>query len=74
MAKEMAISNELQTIMNRVKREIEKCPLMNIEYFEIVDSTNLKTISSWHEQKAIIGCIAAWAGKIRLIDNLKFSS
>jgi pantoate--beta-alanine ligase len=47
---------------------------LKLEYFEIVDSTDLKAVSSWQEKKAIIACIAVWAGKIRLIDNLKFSS
>ena len=49
-------------------------PELKLEYFEIVDATDLKAVSSWQENKQIIACIAAWAGKIRLIDNLKFSS
>jgi pantoate--beta-alanine ligase len=57
-----------------VSETINADPQLKLEYFEIVDSTDLKALSSWHEKKTIIGCIAAWAGKIRLIDNLKFSS
>lgn len=67
-------SYSIDELRNWVAKTINTDSELKLEYFEIVDSANLKPISSWHEQKAIIGCIAAWAGKIRLIDNLKFSS
>jgi pantoate--beta-alanine ligase len=56
-----------------VTDSINSDPLLKLEYFELVDSINLKAVSSWQENRAIIGCIAVWAGKVRLIDNLKFS-
>jgi pantoate--beta-alanine ligase len=56
-----------------VSDTINADPHLKLEYFELVDSIDLKTITLWQEKRAIIGCIAASAGKIRLIDNLKFS-
>jgi pantoate--beta-alanine ligase len=42
---------------------------LELEYFEIVDATTLKTLSdSWAENS--IACIVAYSGKVRLIDNM----
>ncbi|MGD0340210.1 MAG: pantoate--beta-alanine ligase [Bacteroidales bacterium] len=46
-----------------------------VEYFEIADETELKTVKSRIEMKKgkkYYGCIAVKAGKIRLIDNVEF--
>jgi pantoate--beta-alanine ligase len=66
--------NTVEQLKHWVSDNINADPQLKLEYFEIVDSSDLKSVSSWHENKGIIACIAAWAGKIRLIDNLKFSS
>ncbi|MFR7875857.1 MAG: pantoate--beta-alanine ligase, partial [Butyricimonas paravirosa] len=52
--------------------EINKNPYLETEYFEIVDDTELKTIQDWSENNVKVGCIAVYAGKIRLIDNIVF--
>ncbi|MBN1340623.1 MAG: pantoate--beta-alanine ligase [Bacteroidales bacterium] len=44
--------------------------VMKLEYFEIVDMLTLKPIKLWSESKQVVACIAAYAGNIRLIDNL----
>ncbi|MFN7116923.1 MAG: pantoate--beta-alanine ligase [Saprospiraceae bacterium] len=41
------------------------------EYFEIVDRETLLPIERFNEAKKIIACVAAWAGEVRLIDNLE---
>ena len=46
--------------------------LLQVEYFDIVDGSQLKPVKSWSEEGKKIGCIAIWAGKIRLIDNITF--
>lgn len=43
---------------------------LKVEYFEIVDSENLRTVQSW--EKPAVGCIAVFCGEVRLIDNVKF--
>ena len=52
--------------------EINKNPYLKTEYFEIVDDTELKPIQDWKENNVKVGCIAVYAGKIRLIDNIVF--
>ena len=45
---------------------------LDVEYFEIVDGYSLQPVSSWNESDYIVGCIALFCGKIRLIDNIPF--
>lgn len=40
------------------------------EYFEIIDGYNLRNIDSWAAADLVVACVAAWAGEIRLIDNV----
>ncbi len=40
------------------------------EYFEIVDGTTLQPIKSFHDSNFVVALTAAWAGEIRLIDNM----
>lgn len=47
-------------------------PLIHVEYFEIVDSLELKSIKNWSQPGVKVGCIAVKIGKIRLIDNIIF--
>jgi pantoate--beta-alanine ligase len=55
---------------------INKTEGFSIDYFEIVDDTNLKPVNSANEIRKgarYYGCIAVRAGNIRLIDNYEFS-
>jgi pantoate--beta-alanine ligase len=45
---------------------------LNPEYFEIVDGITLKTVEDPGQHKYIVGLVAAWAGDVRLIDNMIF--
>lgn len=42
-----------------------------IEYIQIVDGHSLQPISSWNQTDYPIVCVAAFLGKVRLIDNLE---
>lgn len=42
------------------------------EYFEISDGFTLQTVQDPGQHKYIVGLVAAWAGDVRLIDNLIF--
>jgi pantoate--beta-alanine ligase len=53
-----------------VEKQFRKSSHIKLEYFEIVDMYSLRTLSSWAESNHPIACIAAYAGKIRLIDNM----
>lgn len=63
-----------QTVL-QVKRFVEerlKELNINMEYFEIVDSDTLQSIKDWQESQNPRGCIAAYIGDVRLIDNIAF--
>ncbi|MDF1571703.1 MAG: pantoate--beta-alanine ligase [Bacteroidales bacterium] len=60
---------ELQAM---VKEAINNHPLMQLEYFEIVDDQELKPIVSWDNSANKVGCIAVHLSEIRLIDNIYF--
>lgn len=55
-----------------VEKQINSNPNLRVEYFELVDADTLLPVSSWEHPNRIVGCIAVWAGKVRLIDNLEF--
>ena len=44
---------------------------LEVEYFEIVNSTTLQTLQSWNEPA--VGCIAVFCGEVRLIDNIRYN-
>ncbi|MBE9469535.1 MAG: pantoate--beta-alanine ligase [Bacteroidetes bacterium] len=52
---------------------INENPFLDVEYFDIVDDLELKSISNWQENNNKVGCIAVKVGKIRLIDNVNFN-
>jgi len=56
-----------------VRQSVNNHPLMEVEYFEIVDDQQLKPIDSWEIQANKVGCIAVQLGGIRLIDNIYFN-
>jgi len=55
-----------------VTDQINAIRLLKAEYFEIVNETTLLPVGSWSEEGTKVGCIAVFAGKVRLIDNIIF--
>ena len=47
---------------------------LEVEYFEIVDGYTLQSISDWVDPDYIVGCIAVFCGKVRLIDNIVYKA
>ena len=45
---------------------------LQIEYFEIVDGLTLQSIERWEDTKYPTGCVAVFAGDVRLIDNVAY--
>ena len=72
-AKELRKQKNVQEITRWVISEINKNPLLDVEYFEIVDDESLQPVQNWNEQSTQVGCIAVFCGKIRLIDNVVFN-
>jgi pantoate--beta-alanine ligase len=57
---------------SEVINQINSIPGLRVEYFDIVDSETLQSVRNWEDSKQITGCIAAYAGEVRLIDNVKY--
>ncbi len=54
-----------------VKSEFEKQPLLKLEYFQIADEETLQQTQNKNSTKNYRAFIAIFAGKVRLIDNIK---
>lgn len=61
--------NELKS---RVINAINAIPLLKVEYFDIVDELTLQSIAGWEQPGLKVGCVAVFAGAVRLIDNIVF--
>ena len=64
---------EIESLKKQIITEIDSDPLLETEYFEIVDEENLDPVSGWSDGTNKICCIAVRIGAVRLIDNMKFS-
>ncbi|MFC2103764.1 pantoate--beta-alanine ligase [Bacteroidota bacterium] len=73
-AREKAKYKSISETKDWVIRNINKNPFLDVEYFEIVDETNLEPIKDWIQKVEKVGCIAVHVGAIRLIDNIRFYS
>ena len=47
-------------------------PGLEVEYYEIVNTSTLQPVYSWTEPS--VGCIAVYCGEVRLIDNIKYKA
>ncbi len=56
-----------------VIQTINQEDLLQVEYFEIVNAHSLEKVSRWTDSPNPVGCIAVYAGEIRLIDNIIYS-
>jgi pantoate--beta-alanine ligase len=73
-AAQMIKTRDIPDIKSFVRNSINNVPGFKVEYFEIVDDTELIPLSTKDEMqkdKQYFGCIAVVAGKIRLIDNIE---
>ena len=62
----------VKEIKEWIVNEINRNPFLDTEYVEIVDDTTLKVTEDWSEPGTKVACVAVYAGKIRLIDNIVF--
>jgi pantoate--beta-alanine ligase len=70
LIKEMSIKKSVSELKAFAENEIASESLMQLEYFEIVDSETLQPISKLDDAKSAAACIALKLGEIRLIDNV----
>ncbi len=57
-----------------VENKFKKQPLLELEYFTIAEEKSLKTIKNKESNKKYRAFIAVFAGKIRLIDNIRLKN
>ena len=69
---EYAKSNTLAMTRSFVEGVIAGTEGLDLEYFQIVDGNTLQELKEWSDSDYIVGCIALFCGKIRLIDNIKY--
>ncbi len=55
-----------------VINQINLQPELQTEYFDIVDGFTLQSIQNWEDTEYPVGCIAVFAGEVRLIDNISY--
>ena len=53
-----------------MRETINKNPFLHVEYVEIVDETSLQPVNNREEENTKVACVAAFCGKVRLIDNM----
>ncbi len=71
-AKKLSSKKSVEEIREYVVDQINGSNLLEVEYFDIVDDRYLTSIENWSTSGGKIGCIAVFAGKVRLIDNIIF--
>ncbi len=71
-AKDLSREKPVNEVKEFVADRINATLLLKVEYFEIVDDATLMPVESWNQSGTKVGCIAVYAGKIRLIDNIIF--
>lgn len=69
---EYAKNNTLVMTRDFVKEIIARTEGLDLEYFQIVDGNTLQELQDWSDSDYVVGCIALFCGKIRLIDNIKY--
>ena len=69
---EYAKENTLQQTKAFVEEAINATEDFKLEYYQIVDGRTLQPVEQWDDSDYIVGCIALFCGKIRLIDNIKY--
>jgi len=65
-------NDNFELIQKNALEQIEKAGLKP-EYFELIDGHTLRSISSKKDSDYIVAVLAAWAGDVRLIDNMIYS-
>ena len=69
---EHAKSNDLASTKAFVENVINFTEGLCLEYYQIVDGNTLQEIAEWGDSEYVVGCIALFCGKIRLIDNIVY--
>lgn len=67
-----AAGKSVQEVIDFVVNTINADPVMQVEYYEIVDGNTMESIKNWSDTNDPVGCITVYCGEVRLIDNIKY--
>ncbi|MCW3788624.1 pantoate--beta-alanine ligase [Plebeiibacterium sediminum] len=73
-SKKLIDTKNIKEVVNFVTEKINDSALLKVEYFNIVDGNTLQPVDDWSKSDYIVGCIAVFADKVRLIDNLIYKT
>ncbi len=73
-AREMYPALPVDQIRKQVSEMINASPELELEYAEIVHPDTLLPVSRGDRNTPAVACVAAYAGKVRLIDNMYLNS
>ncbi len=74
MAKNKLISGEsVDSVRENIIDFFQNRSPIDLEYFEIVRTEDLKTVEKIHTEDEISLCVAGYLGKVRLIDNISLN-
>ena len=59
-------------ITEMVENQFADQPAFNLEYFQLADDKELQPIEYWNTAQGVVAFVAAFLGKVRLIDNVRF--
>ena len=65
-------SKSVSATIDWVEEQFKDDAEFRMDYYEIVDGNSLQPVQNWEESEFIVGCIAVYCGKIRLIDNIHY--
>jgi pantoate--beta-alanine ligase len=65
-------TKSVQQVKDLVIGQIKANALLKLDYFEIADAKSLQPLQNWNSEGNNVACIAVFAGKVRLIDNIVF--
>jgi pantoate--beta-alanine ligase len=69
IAKDMAQIVTVSEVKAYCTEHLEKIGF-TVDYFEVANSGTLQPAHSWNESPGVVACVAAFLGKVRLIDNM----
>jgi len=67
-----ALDHTVAETIDFVKNGLAEEPLFRLDYFEICNGYTLQPVDSWESTDYLVGCIAAYCGSVRLIDNIVY--
>ena len=69
-AKELGNQKSVEGLAEWIEQNINKNRFLTVEYVAIVDDKKLQPVKNWNEKNTKVACVAAYCGKVRLIDNI----